>query len=274
MSSHARHPSVAALTGRETSGRLAELMMCWHIWSIEVLSACTEHVGVGGRRTAAARIVRRRHRVLVIVRVIVVVEVVVLFGHQSLMVLVEHVVCQFVDQVKRLPSLVTHQTHCRLVDHSRQNPQVIELEVFVADEVVGQVALQLSSLLTQVTEVNEEPGAHVPLQDLYLLVSVRVVIPDQQVAILEKTSATDLFWLLGSDQFLLEMKQSFSEVSVDTLADDRRVEVFADWHRFGALVELKKTVQNDMEGVDAELVLPLHLVDELYLHVSAALVGQ
>lgn len=69
------------------------------------------------------------------------------------------------------------------------------------------------------------------------------------------------------------MVQSFLKVPIDALPDDLGVQVLRDGTT-GAVVEDEQRVQDDLEGVHAELELTSDGVDKLQLHVPPILVGQ
>ena len=76
-------------------------------------------------------------------------------------------------------------------------------------------------------------------------------------------------------QLLVEVEECGVEVPVHGLPDDGGVEVVSDGGvAAGALVEEEEGVEEDVEGVDGELVLPPHRVHELELHRLGAVVAQ
>ena len=89
------------------------------------------------------------------------------------------------DHRKRQPALVAHQADGGLVNNLVENHKVLVLEaVFRALEVVVQVVLKLGPLLIDVGEVDEEPGAHVPLRRLHLVRGCRAIALAEKVAVL------------------------------------------------------------------------------------------
>lgn len=118
---------------------------------------------------------------------------------------------QFLDEGQRLPSLVAHEADGAFVHHSMQDQQVLVLVLFLAHEVVGEVGLELRPLLVDVPEVDEEPGTHVPLQVLDIVRFGGFVVPHQEIAVFEESSATDLFGVPRRDQFLVQVVEGFLE---------------------------------------------------------------
>lgn len=144
--------------------------------------------------------------------------------------------CQRRDEAERLAPLVSHQAHRALPDHVIQRGQIVILPLLQVHKVVLQVGLQLPPLLTHVGEIYEEAGAHVPLQQFHLRVGRRAETSHQQVAVLEETTTPDLLGAPGADEPLPQVIECGGEISVDALADDRRME--GGGHGvFGALVE-------------------------------------
>ena len=72
-------------------------------------------------------------------------------------------------------------------------------------KVVVQKLAELVVLPRQVGEVDEEPGAHVALHGLDLLRPRGPVVLHQEVAILEKTAASNFLWTLRRYQLLVKM---------------------------------------------------------------------
>lgn len=60
------------------------------------------------------------------------------------------------DEAKRLPPLVTHQTHGALIHYLVQSHQALVTFVLHPSKVVLQIGLELPLLLAYVREVNEE----------------------------------------------------------------------------------------------------------------------
>ena len=159
---------------------------------------------------------------------------------------------------------MAHQAHGGFVDDLVQDHEVLVLKtIFRALEVIEQVVFKLRSLLIDFRKVNEEPGAHVPLGVLHLLGTRRPVALAKQVAVLEKTSASNLLRIPRRDQFLVKMVEGLPEIPVHTFANDGRVEVLCDGRIGTTLVKEKKSVQHDVERVHGELVLPSHRVHKL-----------
>lgn len=151
-------------------------------------------------------------------------------GEEAALLQEQHAVRQLLDQRQRLPSLVAHQAHRRLLHHAVQQHQVLVLQrLFLGvHEVVPQVILQLGALLLDVREVYEEARAHVPLQSLYVVGARGAVVLHQQVAVLQEPATANLLGVPRGYQLLVQVVQCFLEVSVHGLAHDRRVEVLAD----------------------------------------------
>jgi len=69
---------------------------------------------------------------------------------------------------------------------------------------IFQIVLKLGALLVYIREVNEEPGAHIPLQFLgTVTIVVGRVVAQQQVAVLEQPTSPDLLRVPGDDQLVL-----------------------------------------------------------------------
>ena len=79
--------------------------------------------------------------------------------------------------------------------------------------------------------------------------SVRDVpeIADDEVAVLEKSSAADLLRVACGDQFAVEVVDGDVEAAVDALGHDGRVEVFRHG-RSRHLIERQQTVQDDLHA--------------------------
>lgn len=180
---------------------------------------------------------------------------------------------EFFDERQGLPPLVPHQADCGLVHDTMQHQQVLVLVLLLAHEVVGEVSLQLGALLVDVAKVDEEPRTHVALQVLDLLRPGGLVVPHQEVAVLQQPASSDLFGVPRGDQLLVQVVEGLLEVPVDGLGHHGGVEVVAHGH-LGAAVEEQQRVQDDLERVDAELELAAHRVDELELDVAAAVVAE
>lgn len=169
---------------------------------------------------------------------------------------------------------MAHETDCGLVHHVVQDHQVVVLEpVLGAVKVVVKVVLQFSLLGVDVGEVDEEPGAHVALHVLDLLMPGGLVAIAQEVAVLQESSPADLLRVLGGYQLLVQVVEGFMEVSKLGLAHDSGVEVITDGH-LGTAVEQEEGVQQDVEAVHRELVLPSHGVHKLELHTLGPVVAQ
>ena len=98
------------------------------------------------------------------------------------------------DHRKSQSALVTHQADGGLVNNLVENHKVLVLEaVLGALEVVVQVVFELGPLLIDVGEIDEEPGAHVPLRRLHLVRGGRTITLAEKVAVLQEASASDLF---------------------------------------------------------------------------------
>lgn len=103
-------------------------------------------------------------------------------------------------------------------------------------EVIAQVSLELDALLEDVGEVDEEARAHVALQLLDLFVIDRNVIPHEQVAVLQQSTAANLFGSSRRYELVGEMIKSLVKVAIHRLTDNRRVEVLGD-RQLRAVVE-------------------------------------
>ena len=184
---------------------------------------------------------------------------------------------EVLDEGEGEAALVAHQADGGLVHHVVQDHEVLVLEAVVgALEVVVQVVLQLGLLRPHVREVNEEPGAHVPLHVLDLLRPGRAVPAAEQVAVLEQAAPADLLRAPRGDQLLVQVVERLAKVPVHALAHHGGEEVVPDG-RLGlgaTVVEEEERVEEDVEGVDRELVLPPHGVHELELDAFGAVVAQ
>jgi len=67
----------------------------------------------------------------------------------------------------------------------------------------------------------------------------------------------------------MQMIERFLKITVDGLANHSRVEILGD-RQLAAFVEQQQGIENDLEGVDGELELPSHRIDELELDISMA----
>lgn len=81
-------------------------------------------------------------------------------------------------------------------------------------KVVVQELAKFVVLSRQVREVNEESGAHVALHRLDLLWPGRAVVLDQEVAIFQEPSSSDLLRTAGGNELLVKMTQSIIEVAI------------------------------------------------------------
>lgn len=68
------------------------------------------------------------------------------------------------------------------------------------------------------------------------------------------------------DKLLVQMVERLLEITVDRLAHHGRVKVLGD-RQLAAFVKQQQGVENDLEGIDGELKLSPHRVDELELDV-------
>jgi len=166
-----------------------------------------------------------------------------------------------------------HQAHGALLNHLFQHVKVLELHIFLLRraKVIFQIVLQLGALLVYIRKVDEEPGAHIPLQ-LFgaVTVVVRRVVAQQQVAVLEQPAAPDFLGVPGDYQLVLQVIHGIPEVTVHGFADYGWVEALANRHTAGTLVKQQQRVEYDLKRIDAELERPLHSVDELELDVPLA----
>ena len=169
-----------------------------------------------------------------------------------------------------------HQTERGLIDHLVQDHQVMVLGlVFRALEVVVQIVFQLALLLVDVREVNKESRAHVALHAFDLVMRGRSVASAQEVAVLQQSSASDLLWIFGSYEFLVQVIEGFFKVSKHGLGHNGGVEVVGDGGCIGfvALVVEEQGVQDHVKGVHAELVLTTHCMHKLELHSLGPIVA-
>jgi hypothetical protein len=81
--------------------------------------------------------------------------------------------------------------------------------------VVVEELYKFAVLLREVGKVYEEPTAHVSLHCLDLFWPSRSVALNQEVAILEESSSSDLLGVLSSNQLLVKVIQSFLEISIN-----------------------------------------------------------
>ena len=182
-------------------------------------------------------------------------------------------ICQFLNKRKRLPPFVTHEADSRLVDDAVEDHEKVVLEgLVIADKVVPQVVVELESLLAHVGEVDEEARAHIALKRLDLIGISGTVVLDEQVAILEESTAADLLRVPCGDHLTVQVVVRLTEVAVDGLGHHSRVERLADGHCRGAVVKEDERVENDLKRVDRELELAAHRVHKLELHILAAVV--
>ena len=98
------------------------------------------------------------------------------------------------------PSILLHEIFSR--ERERKEKEGI---FYFTLKVVVQKLAELVVLPRQVGEVDEEPGAHVALHGLDLLWPRRPVVLHQEVAILEKTAASNFLWTLRRYQLLVKM---------------------------------------------------------------------
>lgn len=124
---------------------------------------------------------------------------------------------QFLDEREGLPPLVAHQADGALVHDPVQHQEVLVLVLLLAHEVVGEVGLELGPLLVDVAEVDEEPGAHVPLEVLDLVRLGGFVVPDQKVAVLEEAAAADLFGVPRGDELLVQVVEGLLETAQERI---------------------------------------------------------
>ena len=190
----------------------------------------------------------------------------------TLILLHEDLHRHLLDKIQRLSSLVTHQTDRALVNDAVQCHQVIVFHLLVT-EVVSQVLFDLHFLLIHVREVNEEARTHVALHRSDVDVFGGRVVPYEQVAVLEESTASDLLRATCGDQLLVQVSQSDIEIAVYALGDHCRVEMFA--HLFlRDSVESQQAVENDLERIDTELELSLHVINEFQFNVTPPVVRQ
>ncbi|CAL1684644.1 unnamed protein product [Lasius platythorax] len=234
---------------------------------------------VASRRTrhpvAGARVARRRRyhgRVVIAVGIDIggrrTLRRLLMTRQPLLLLLAEHLVGKILNQGERLPSLVAHQTHGGFLDDAVQQHQVLVLEslLFGSDKVIPQVIFKFGALLSYIREVDEESRTHVSLEGLDIIRLRRFIHLHQQIAVLEQTAAAYLFGMPRRDKLLVEMVERLLEITVDGLAHHGRVKVLGD-RQLAAFVEQQQRVENDLEGIDGELELSPHRVDELELDV-------
>lgn len=109
----------------------------------------------------------------------------------------------------------------------------------------------------------------------------RPVVLHQQGAVFEQTAAAYLFRPPGGDQSFLKMAQRFGKVSEHGFAHNCGVKVLANWGWSGvpigtsrASVEQQQRIQNDLEGIHAELELTAHAIDEFQFDTPSPLAPQ
>jgi len=132
--------------------------------------------------------------------------------------------------------------------------------------VIPQVVFELGSLLPYVWEIDEESRTHVSLESLDVVGLRWLVHLDEQVAILEQATAAYLFGMPRRDELLVQMIERFLKIAVNGLAHHGGIKVLGD-RQFAAFVKQQQGVENDLEGIDGELELPPHRVDEFQLDV-------
>lgn len=171
---------------------------------------------------------------------------------------------------------MAHQAHGAGVDHLIELVQVEQASFGLVLKVRVHVGDELVLLLFDVAEVDEEAAAHVLLERVHLArVTHRLVAFDQQIAVLEQAAAAYLFGRLGRYELHVEVVDGLVEIAVHGLGVDARVRVLAHRPAVQArVVEGEQRGQIDLEAVDAELKLTLHLVHELELHVLTELIEE
>ena len=243
------------------------LMMLWNVVRIRVIAVSLMVQGEHGN----VLLLHKRKGIVQVcgaIAVIVMPPSLLLEGQFAL-----HLLRQVCDKLQCLPSLVHHQAHRAGVDDAPQRDEILVLADVVAGEVRRQVAVQLFALLRQLAEVDEEPGAHVTFELLDFGVARRIVVPHQEIAVLEETATADLLGVSRGDEFVVEVVQRLVEIAEHALAHDGREEVTVHGH-LGEFVEEQQRVEDDLERVDAELELPPHAVDEFQFDVFAEVIGE
>lgn len=104
------------------------------------------------------------------------------------------------DEAQCLSPLVAHQAHCALLHYPMQSGQIVVFPVLETHKVVLEVGFQLPPLLAQLWEVYEEPGAHVALQNFHFGSGSGAETPDQQMAVFQKTTTTNLLRVPRADE--------------------------------------------------------------------------
>lgn len=109
----------------------------------------------------------------------------------------------------------------------------------------------------------------------------RPVVLHQQGAVFEQTAAAYFFRPPGRDQSFLKMAQRFGEVAEHRFAHNCGVKVLADRGRSDvpirssrASVEQQQRIQNNLEGIHAELELSTHAIDEFQFDSPSPLAPQ
>lgn len=167
------------------------------------------------------------------------------------------------DERQGESALMSHETDGRLIHHLVKDHEIVVLQtVLRALEVAIEVIFQLGLLLMDVGEIDEEPGAHVAFHVLDLLRLSGFVAFAQEVAVLEKTSSSDLLGIAGGDLLVVEMAEGLVKIAKHAFTHDGGIEVLTNLHLSAIVVE-EQRVQENVEGIHGELVLAAHMVNKL-----------
>ena len=112
---------------------------------------------------------------------------------------------------------MAHKANGARVNNFVQDHEVLVL-IHVLREMRAQIAVQFLMLLQQIGEVDEESRTHISLHHLNFLLASRAVVPRQQIAVLQESTAPNLFGISRRDQLIVQVIEGFLKVSEDTLS--------------------------------------------------------
>ena len=172
----------------------------------------------------------------------------------------------------RLLSLALHQTPRTAAHHGEEDAEKLAAvpDLSRGEESRGDTAQDLVVLLRDGWEIDEKSAAHVRLELFHSTLFRRFETIHEQRAVLQEASSTDLLWVGGVYEPLVQVTHGLIEVWVhrDGVNGREKLGRGSHWALLGTPPVREIVVQTDLERVDGKLKLSPDLVHEFEFDAS------